>query len=192
MFGFSNIDSNDGLFLEKLFFRVFFASDSVSWLGQMSPNDIRNFPITTSSFLADIVLRFFGIRINQLSVGAEMANIVANIESGGGPNATLPILVYLVNQGDLMASVFFLAFLFFIITFFLRFMIGRCCTPNVGILFAASVFLSPNFIIDLMVYFQYIFWLLIIGLIASIRLRTKILSSNKNDFVRPFENSNGL
>ncbi len=172
--GFTNSNQDNDSVVEKIFLRILLASDSIAWLGQMTLSEIHHFSITTSTFLADLFLRFFGMRINRFSVGAEMANVVSGVENGSGPNATLPIMSYLLNQGNIFLSIIFLIMSFIVINRFLYFALKQSrLKKDTSILFAAAVFLSPAFVIDAMVYFQYLFWLLIIGIMLRLSNRFK-------------------
>lgn len=167
--GFANTSQDNDSIGEKILLRILFASDSIAWLGQMSLNEIHNFSITTITFLADLFLRFFGMRINRFSVGAEMANVVSGAENGSGPNATLPVMTYLLNQGNIFTSIIFLIASFILINRFLHFALKMSrFKKDTDILFAAAIFLSPAFVIDAMVYFQYLFWLFIIGIVLTV------------------------
>jgi len=169
LMGFASISQDNDSIGENIFLRILFASDSIAWIGKMSLNEIHNFSITTSTFLADLFLRFFGMRINRFSVGAELAYVVSDVENGSGPNATLPVMMYLLNQGNIFTSIIFLIASFILINRFLHFAIKMSrFKKDTDILFAAAIFLSPAFIIDAMVYFQYLFWLFIIGIVLTV------------------------
>lgn len=151
--------------------RIFYAADAVVWVAQLTPFDVQYFPITAGSFVADIFLRLVDMRINPRSLGAEIAYLVYGTESGAGPNANLPILAYLVNQGKMIASMLFLAAAMLLLSMLKKFSFNKL--QNAGsaqIFFATAIFMIPSAIIDLVVYLQMIFWLLVIYIMSSLRI----------------------
>lgn len=150
--------------------RIFYAADAVVWVAQLSPFDIQFFPITAGTFVADIFLRLVDLRINPRSMGAEVAYLVYGTESGAGPNANLPILAYLVSQGEMLASILFLAAAMTLLAAVRRFSFRMLQhTGNKPIFFAVTIFMIPSGIIDLVVYLQMVFWLLVIYTMCSVR-----------------------
>lgn len=151
--------------------RIFYAADAVVWVAQLSPFDVQYFPITAGTFIADIFLRLVDMRINPRSLGAEIAYLVYGTESGAGPNANLPILAFLVNQGKMVASMLFLAAVMLFLNILKKFSFGKL--QNAGsaqIFFATAIFMIPSAIIDLVVYLQMIFWLLVMYTMSSLRI----------------------
>lgn len=151
--------------------RVFYAADAVVWVAQLSPFDIKFFPITAGTFVADIFLRLVDLRINPRSLGAEIAYLVYGTESGAGPNANLPILAYLVNQGKMLNSILFLATAMLLLNTMRNFSFIRLQNAGIAqIFFAVAIFMIPSAIIDLVVYLQMVFWLMIIYVMCRVKI----------------------
>jgi len=149
--------------------RIFYAADAVVWVNQLSLFDIEFFPITAGTFAADIFLRFVDLRINPRSLGAEIVYLVYGADNGAGPNANLPILAYLVNQGKMLSSTFFIATVMVLLTMVRNFSFIRLQKAgSAQIFFAVATFMIPSAIIDLVVYLQMVFWLMVIYAMCSV------------------------
>jgi hypothetical protein len=143
--------------------RIFYAADAVVWVNKLSLFDIEFFPITAGTFVADIFLRFVDLRINPRSLGAEIVFLVYGEDGGAGPNANLPILAYLVNQGKMLSSIFFIVTAMLLLTMLRNFSFVRLqIAGSAQIFFAVAIFMMPSAIIDLVLYLQMVFWLMVI------------------------------
>lgn len=165
--------------------RILFQADSVSWVSQMALSDIQSFPISAGTFVLDIFTRLIGIRVNPLSVGSEIAYVVAGDDSGGGPNPTLPILAYLVNQGSFVLAVAFSVVTVVILWGTIR--ICRTFTPLSGpgsVIISTFAFFVPFAVIDIVLLLQLGFCLFVIGLltwVVGLLKRLRWQSSMHND-----------
>ena len=154
--------------LELATVRVVLSADSVQWVSNMTPSEITEFPVSTISFLADIPLRFVGLRINPRSVGSEIAYTVAGDDSGGGPNANLPTMAYLLGHGSLIVAMTFMLTIFLISYISLRAARMRAKRGGAsGILYSAVILLAPTVVIDMVVFLQYAFWLALVGAVVG-------------------------
>ena len=149
--------------------RIAMSADSVRWFSFFSSHDIAQFPISAGSFTADLLLRFVGLRIDGQSVGSAIAATVSGDDSGGGPNPTLPILAYLVTQGDVWAAGVFVLAAFSLLLWF----IGWCRRqqsrfPDFSIYFGALLFFVPFFIIDVVMFLQQTFAVLVIAILPPV------------------------
>ena len=148
--------------------RIVLAADSVNWLARMHPSDIAAFSITPLSFLLDLFLRFIGLRINRLSVGSEIAYVVAGDDTGGGPNPTLPVMGYLLNHGNLFGALIFVVIAFLAIWLVMRFSRRRISRVGPGAIFHAAVlFLAPLGVVDLLLFAQLVFCIGVFAVVTA-------------------------
>jgi hypothetical protein len=160
-----------GLVIAAVFARIALQSDSLSWVSAMNNRDFDSFPITVSTFLYDLVGRFIGLRINELSVGAEIAHVVSGDDSGGGPNPTLPVLSYAVNHANIFGSVLMVIAVMTVVLKFMRWAFTKAHLAlfkgQNGIFYAALVFLAPTAVIDVVLYLQQIFCLCLFAIASN-------------------------
>ena len=155
--------------IDHIIIRLTLSADSVNWLSKMEYVEILKFPIETLSYFSDIILRLVGLRINQRAVGSEIAYLVAGDDTGGGPNSNLPVLIYLLNHGNMIASFILMT------TIFLFLKIAKEVSlfyinnrPINSFYFYLVIFIMPNIVIDLTVFLQFIFWIIIIYLSSAL------------------------
>lgn len=159
---------------DKFTNRLLYSADALLYVSQLNIYELTNFRVTAPSFVADLILRFAGQRVNELSVGAELASIVSGTDSGAGPNPIMPVLVYLITQANVGAAallaLLFLAFLL-ALSIFCELNLWRR-TP--GFYFCAALFFMPVCIIDVVLLLQILFWIVLLFLIQSVR-RVKLI-----------------
>ena len=152
--------------IQILIIRIVLAADSINWLAKMDLADVAKFSITPLSFALDLFLRFVGLRINRLSVGSEIAYVVAGDDSGAGPNPTLPVMGYLLNHGNFVGALLFLLGAFLVIWMVMRFCKSRMSKVGLGAVFyAAVVFVAPLGVVDFLLFVQMVFC---VGVFASV------------------------
>ena len=158
---------------QKLLHRIYYSADSVTYVAQISGHSIETFETTPATLFADLFLRFVGFRFSEVSVGAELAAAVSGESGGGGPNPTLPVLAYVISKGKIFDAVLFisgLAFsLYWLVRIFKKGMLGR----NLGFYYASAIFFLPLVVLDLVGYFQIIFWLAAHGGLLALTLRSR-------------------
>jgi hypothetical protein len=169
--------------IDHIIIRLMLSADSVNWLSKMEYVEILKFPIENISYFSDIILRLVGLRINQRAVGSEIAYLVAGDDAGGGPNSNLPILIYLLNHGNIIASFVLMTTIFILLKIAIEissFYINHRSINS--FYFYLIIFIMPNIVIDLMVFLQFIFWIMIIYLSSALWIyfsgEWEILQSN--------------
>lgn len=163
---YSLVDDLDGVLL-ILGTRIALAADAVLWLSKMSNSEILEFPISAWQVVFDLLSRWVGIRMTQGAVGSIMAATVSGDDAGGGPNPLLPVMAYLVNHGNLVASIIFVTIMIFLLWVFL-FLTGKWLlkTSEGKFFHAVLTFLSPLFLIDVFLYWQFVVCLTFLGVLC--------------------------
>ena len=155
--------------IDHIIIRLTLSADSVNWLSKMDYLEILKFPMDSISYFSDIILRLVGLRINQRAVGSEIAYLVAGDDAGGGPNSNLPILIYLLNHGNMIASFILMTTIFLLLKIAIE--ISSFYINNRSInsfYFYLIIFIMPNIVIDLMVFLQFVFWIIFIYLSSAL------------------------
>lgn len=171
---FSVVQSAAGV-VAVLVARVRLAADAVNWVSMMDSRDVERFPISQSAFFVDLFSRFAGVRIHPRPVGSEIAVIVKGDDSGGGPNPLLPVLGYLLNQGNLLAAILFCAGCLAAMWFLLKFLRGLNSGGGpLALVLSAMALVFPVGIMDIVMLMQFLFALTTLVVVCCV-LRPRLL-----------------